>query len=52
MRGYNGQNYIFGIKKLFAEINPLESKYLLKNNYIYIILIKKDNKTWDQVAYK
>ena len=52
LRGYNGQNYLFAVKKLFAEINTTESKFLLKNNSIYIILIKKDNKAWDQIAWK
>ena len=52
LRGYNGQNYLFGVKRLFADINQAESKYLLKNNAIYIILIKKDNKHWDQIAFK
>ena len=52
LRGYNGQNLIFAIRKLFADIDPTESKYLLKNNAIYLVLHKKEKKNWDQVAYK
>ena len=25
---------------------------MLKNNAIYLVLVKKENKHWDQVAYK
>ena len=52
LRGYNNQNLIFAIKKLCGEINPAESKFLLKNNSIKIILTKKENKHWDQMAFK
>lgn len=41
LRGYKNQNYIFSIKKLFGEILPGDSKYLLKNNSITITLVKK-----------
>lgn len=52
LRGYRGQNFIFSIKKLFAEIVPGDSKYLLKNNTLTLVLVKKDNKSWSQLAYK
>ena len=52
MRGYNGQNLIFAIRKLSGDIKPEECKYMLKNNAIYLILTKKENKHWDQVAWK
>jgi calcyclin binding protein len=52
LRGYKNQNYIFSIKRLFGEILPNDSKYVLKNNSIYITLVKKENKTWAQLPYK
>lgn len=52
LRGYNNQNLIFAIKALFADINPAESKFLIKNNSVYLILIKKENKNWDQIGFK
>ena len=52
LKGYNKLNHIFGIKKLCGEIKPAECKFLLKNNTIYLILIKKDTKSWDQIAFK
>lgn len=52
VKGYKGQNHIFAIKKLFAEINPEESKFVLKNNSISLILVKKEKKHWDQIQFK
>lgn len=52
LRGYKGQNYIFSIKKLFAEIIPGDSKYILKNNSLNIVLVKRDNKSWSQISFK
>jgi hypothetical protein len=52
LRGYRGQNYIFGIKKLCGDINAVESKYLLKKNGITIVLVKKDTKSWAQLPFK
>ncbi len=52
LKGYNGFNHIFAIKRLFGEIKPEECKFLLKNNGITIIMKKKDNKNWDQIQFK
>lgn len=52
LKGYKNQNYIFSIKRLFAEIVPTESKYVLKNNSLTVVLIKKEDKSWSQMAYK
>jgi calcyclin binding protein len=52
LRGYRGQNYIFSVKKLFAEIVTADSKYLLKNNSLTLVLVKRENKSWTQIAYK
>lgn len=52
LNGYRQQNYIFAIKKLFGEIKSAESKFILKANEIRIILIKKENKNWDQIQFK
>jgi calcyclin binding protein len=52
LKGYRGHNHIFSIKKLFAEIVPAESKFLLKNNTLTLVIIKKDNKSWSQLAFK
>lgn len=52
LRGYKGQNHIFAIKKLFGEVKPEESKFVLKNNSLTLILVKKDKKNWDQVQFK
>lgn len=52
LRGYRNQNLIFSIKKLFGEIVPGESKYVLKNNSVTITLVKKENKSWTQLAFK
>lgn len=41
LKGYKGQNHIFAIKRLFAEIKPEESKFVLKNNSVTLVLIKK-----------
>ncbi len=50
--GYKGLNHIFAIKKLFGEIITSECKYNVKNNSIFITLIKRENKSWTQMAYK
>jgi calcyclin binding protein len=52
LRGYRNQNLIFSIKRLFGEIIPSESKYLLKNNSLNLVLTKRENKSWSQVAFK
>ena len=52
IKGYRNQNMMFGVKKLFAEINPATSKFLLKNNGVTIIMFKKDKKQWDQLPFK
>jgi hypothetical protein len=52
LRGYKGQNYIFAIKKLFADIITSDSKYTVKNNMVTLTLVKKDSKSWSQLPYK
>jgi calcyclin binding protein len=52
LKGYRGQNHIFSIKRLFAQIVPGESKFLLKNNTLTLVIVKKENKSWSQLAFK
>lgn len=52
LRDYRKQNLLFSIKKLCGEIVPNDCKYLLKSNSLALVLIKKDSKSWAQLAYK
>ncbi len=52
LKGYRGQNHIFSIKRLFAPIVPADSKFLLKNNTLTLVIVKKENKSWSQLAFK
>ena len=35
-----------------GEINPAECKFILKNNGVTIVIVKKDSKSWSQLAFK
>jgi hypothetical protein len=37
---------------LAGDIDVAASKYVLKNNSLILNLIKKENKTWSQIAFK
>jgi hypothetical protein len=52
LRGYNQTNYIFAIKKLCGEILTGDSKFVLKKNSLTITLVKRDTKSWAQLAWK
>lgn len=52
LKGYKGTNYIFAIKKLCGEIVAGESKFVLKKNSLTIVLVKREGKSWGQLAWK
>ncbi|CAD8060429.1 unnamed protein product [Paramecium primaurelia] len=49
---YKGINQRFGIKKTFDDLKDRECSIKTTNNSLIINLIKKENKHWDQLAYK
>ncbi|CAD8166229.1 unnamed protein product [Paramecium octaurelia] len=49
---YKGINQRFGIKKTFDDLKDRECSVKTTNNSLVVNLIKKENKHWDQLAYK
>ncbi|CAD8076179.1 unnamed protein product [Paramecium sonneborni] len=52
IQNYKGINQRFGIKKTFDDLKDRECSVKTTNNSLIINLIKKENKHWDQLAFK